>query len=394
MKGEYLSNIIDINDIKKGGLNLIYAPCGSGKTTFAKTKLKELSTGIFRDEILYLIDGAVGKEQLLQSDGAICEENFYTLEPEWRLPGFKIMTYAGYALLNQKAPNYDAWNKNSIIVCDELQNEISWSKWQQENNLHEYAINLLATRMNVGNNTVVAMSATPDKIRNEFNYCINEIKLKGEPRHYENYNLTEYSNLSLLLNKIKPNQRGVIYISRISEILKYKAILDKKGFKTAALWSKNNSDFPLSEGQLKIRKHIVEKREIPNYIDILFINKSFETSITMGNEENTQNPIDFMIIHTAEKDSQIQVRGRYRNDLKELFVYKKNADETIELPNKWLFKKLSKKDRDILCSELGFTDKNGRLLKWTSIKSKLINSGYLIDQQRTSKERFVIIEEL
>lgn len=394
MKGEYLKYIVDVDEIKDTGLNLIFAPCGSGKTTFAREVLKDLNPNPWGADMLYLIDGSVGKEQLLRSKGAICTENFWTGKEEWSLSGIKVMTYAGYALLHQKAPKYDAWEKRSLIICDELHNEIAWSKWQKEDNIHKYALDLIATRINLGGNIVVAMSATPNKIRKEFGYCLNEITLNGEPRHYQNGTVSYYSNLSLLLDKIQPQQRGVIYITQIEEILKYKALLDAKGIRTAALWSMSNADFPLDEQQLKIRQHIIEQREIPDYVDVLFVNKSFETSISMGNDEDTKNPIDFMIVHTSEEDAQIQVRGRYRNDLNELYLFKKNADEIIELPRKWLFTKLSKKDRDELCAELGFTDKNGRLLKWTSIKSKLEKSGYIIEDVRTSKERFVTIHEL
>jgi len=304
------------------------------------------------------------------------------------------MTYAGYATLNQKAPKYDIWERDAIIVCDELHNEIAWSKWQKDNNIHQYALGLIATRINIGGNTVVAMSATPDKIREEFGYCLNEIELHGIPRHYENENEEYYSNLSLLLNKIQPNQRGVIYITRISEILKYKALLDERGVKTAALWSKSNEKYPLSEEQKKQRQYIINHREIPKDVDVLFINKSFETSISIGNEEETQRPIDFMIIHTTDKDAQIQVRGRYRNDLKNLYLHKADEEDVIELSLKWLLRKLYKKDRDELCAELGFKDKNGRLLKWPSIKAKLKRNGYIITEKRTSEERYVIIEEI
>ena len=78
MKGEYLSNIVDINDIKSNCLNLIYAPCGSGKTTFAKTELINLNHNLWNSEMLYLIDSAIGKEQLLQSEGCVWDINYWT----------------------------------------------------------------------------------------------------------------------------------------------------------------------------------------------------------------------------------------------------------------------------------------------------------------------------
>ena len=69
MKGEYLSNIIDLNNFKKNCLNLIEAPCGSGKTTFAIQELKKINPSPWGTNMLYLIDGTIGKEQLLRTKG-------------------------------------------------------------------------------------------------------------------------------------------------------------------------------------------------------------------------------------------------------------------------------------------------------------------------------------
>ena len=45
--------IINLKEIQYGKLNLIHAPCGSGKTTFVEKKLWEES---YWGDLLYLID--------------------------------------------------------------------------------------------------------------------------------------------------------------------------------------------------------------------------------------------------------------------------------------------------------------------------------------------------
>ena len=83
----------------------------------------------------------------------------------------------------------------------------------------------------------------------------------------------------------------------------------------------NNPEYPLSEKQVKDREQIINNRELQSNIDVLFVNKACETSISIGDEEHTKNPFDFMIVHSCKKDTQIQVRGRYRNDLPTLYLY-------------------------------------------------------------------------
>jgi len=64
MKGtKYLDEVIDINEIQSGRLNLIKAPAGSGKTTFTLNTPPK----IFKDKhnMVYLIDTINGKQQLL-----------------------------------------------------------------------------------------------------------------------------------------------------------------------------------------------------------------------------------------------------------------------------------------------------------------------------------------
>lgn len=393
MKGEYLNNIVNLDEIIPGQMNLIFSPCGSGKTTLAKEKLINLK---HENTMLYLIDTANGKEQLLQGEGAVSEYNEYTDQLKWTLPGINVMTYAGYAVLNEKAPERDIWQKNALIICDELQNPIKWSKWTKDSQYHSKALGLLYDRLHNGSNTIVTISATPKAIIEE---CIKwgaleEISLHGEPRRYESFKVQEYRTLQLLLNELQPNKRGIIYLPLIQDIKKYQTILEERGFSTAAIWSINNDENPMNDDQLDIREYILSEREIPEDIDILFINRACETSITIGSENNTKNPIDFMIIHSTDPDTQTQVRGRYRNDLDELYLLNPLADDIITLPDEWLNRPLSASDKQELCRTLQIpSQRSGRIAMWSTIKPKLEKSGYLITHHRTSIERYDIISK-
>ena len=53
MKGKYLSDIIDIEDLGAYCLNLIEAPCGAGKTEFIKRVLEPFINEDDWQEILF-----------------------------------------------------------------------------------------------------------------------------------------------------------------------------------------------------------------------------------------------------------------------------------------------------------------------------------------------------
>lgn len=67
MNGEkYLSEAVHAEEIKTGQLNLVEAPTGAGKTTWALNTLAEEVTDKHR--MVYLIDTVNGKEQLRQHE--------------------------------------------------------------------------------------------------------------------------------------------------------------------------------------------------------------------------------------------------------------------------------------------------------------------------------------
>ena len=62
MTGEkYLSDLVDVNMLSKGKLNIIKAPTGSGKTYFALTFIPSLAHDAYHT-VVYLIDTINGKE--------------------------------------------------------------------------------------------------------------------------------------------------------------------------------------------------------------------------------------------------------------------------------------------------------------------------------------------
>ena len=55
--------------------------------------------------------------------------------------------------------------------------------------------------------------------------------------------------------------------------------------------------------------------------------------------------------------------------------------DLYNLDGKWLNKPLTKEDKDALCEELNIFDSNGRLAKWTTVKNRLKEQGYTIEEK-------------
>lgn len=391
MNGEKLSGLINVDELKEGVLNLIDAPCGSGKTYFAK-KLKQLS---LYDNMLYLIDSKAGKEQLIkeaQTPVMRCSKLGYY--QEYVTEDITIMTYAGFAkYCDESYDGRNRWLNDAVIICDELQNAIKWSKWG-ENNLSKRALDHIRERVLRKGNLIIAISATPDEIREAFSSIIYDVPLHGDPFHYETRCIEKYRNLTLLLQTIQKGCRGIIYIQRIEDIKRYMTLLQDRGFTVGAIWSTSNKNHPLSDGQQRLRKQVIEKREIPPDIDILFINASCETCINIGKAEKTEYPIDFMIIHNSQLDVQTQARGRYRNDLDTLYLYEPMEElskQQINIPRNYLGVRLSRENICRLIYSLDIRDKKRNLMKPAAFIKILEEVGYKVRKERSNKKRYTVI---
>lgn len=118
--------VILFKEIQYGKLNIITAPCGSGKTTFVEDKLwKEAWWG----DLLYLIDSKNG----LDAFKARGEQKEYNGEIYYKHKGITAMTYGTFAMLCIHKPDEWLWDgEEALIVCDELQSAIRWSKIPQK----------------------------------------------------------------------------------------------------------------------------------------------------------------------------------------------------------------------------------------------------------------------
>lgn len=140
----------------------------------------------------------------------------------------------------------------------------------------------------------------------------------------------------------------------------------------------------MNEEQLRARQYILSNKELPPEYGAIIINASSETSISLYGH------IDTVIVHTQEKEAQVQVRGRYRKDLDTLYILDYGA---ISFPPEFLERKLFEEDKRELSRILGLRNKNSRLVGWNTVKKKLLEQGFAIKDGREKNCRYSIIQE-
>ena len=374
--------IIDFNEIQHGKLNIITAPCGSGKTTFVEDKLwKEAWWG----DLLYLIDTRNG----LEAFKARGEAKEYNGEIYYKHQGITAMTYGTFAMLCIHKPDEWLWdNDEALIVCDELQSAIRWAKIPQKNNpvnLHEVALLELHKRIKTGAR-VVAITATPFTIKKEFEHEFVNMPIHGKLKRYRAKRKQNFRNLKEILPQLPADKRGIIYTPQVRQFFDIQNALAKRGIKADGFWSINNTDHKMTTEELEIRKSVVLKGIIPDNIQVLLINAASETGI------NITSPVDYVVVNDSNPDTQIQAVGRVRHDIETAYLRDLEPSKFTYIPHcyideKWLNRRLYAEDKDTLCRELIIVDERGRRYKWPNIKKTLIYSDFQVTDKRDKDGR-------
>lgn len=374
--------IIRFKDIQYGKLNIITAPCGSGKTTFVEDKLWKES---YWGDLLYLIDS----RNALEAFKVRGEKKEYRGEVYYKHEGITAMTYATFAMLTIHKPNEWWWDDEcALIVCDELQSAIKWAKIKQKDgtvNIHEVALAELHKRIKNGAR-IVAITATPSSIKKAFANEYFDVPIHGKLKQYHARDKQDFRSIKELVPLLPADKRGVIYTPHISQMIEIHNALTKRGIASEGFWSISNADHEMSKEQLAIRESVVLNGIIPDNIQVLLINASSETGI------NIKSPVDYVVVNDSNPDTQIQAVGRVRHDLETVYLRDLSPDKFTYIPyyavdEKWLNRPLYVEDKEALCRELIIVDNRGRRYKWPNIRKTLIFSGFNITDGRDKDGR-------
>ena len=294
-----------------------------------------------------------------------------------------VMTYAKFGVLAEKYPRfgYDF----ELILCDEIHSLPKFRSFKDKTggiNPHIAAQKRLEEIVRHGKQMVIALSATPRRALEQINCPINTITVDDDVRRLTTAQTIPYTNKFKLLDELSPEDKGIVYINRITGMIDFHKAAMAKGFKAICVWSENNLDHPMTDAQRKAREYIISKEELPPQYDMVIINASSETGI------NIYGKVDYIVVHHSDPDTREQIRGRYRKDLDRLYLHDNNA---IQVPEEYLDCELSAERREQLCYDIDIRDDKGRTYKWNTVKKRLIAAGYSVVEVRHNSQRFYII---
>lgn len=366
MKGnKYLSEAVHNEEIQTGQLNLVEAPTGAGKTTWALNTLAEEVADKHR--MVYLIDTVNGKQQLLRNENTTYYDRGWQEIVNNGIVYFGekkvvVMTYAKFGVLAERYPKFGF--DFEMILCDEIHNLIRFNSFTQSNptdkRWHGIAKRRIEEIIEKSKKTkVIGLSATPERAEREFHVPVHNVTVDDDVRQFETKAEYNYSNIEYLIESMPKGKIGLVYVAHIRQMKRLVELMKEKGLRSIAVWSINNKDHKMTKEQEAARDYILKQGQLPPDYDVVIINASSETSI------NIRGKIDYVVIHSTEKEVRTQVRGRYRSDLEELYVYDRKS--SLEVPPDFLDIPLFKEEKEKLCEVLHYTDDFKRLVKWTTV---------------------------
>ena len=371
-------------------MNIIVAPCGSGKTTAAINKLAPLASS--PRKALFLIDTHNGNVRLANEEALTMPYQFYEYSIKNAAFPFndgdatKIVatTYAQFGVWMRHNPQLVSYF--DIIVCDEAHNIPVFPTFSPQPNFASIARDNLCYIAEHTNTLVVGITATPEPLEKlscaQYMVPIDTDVL----RQYEVRETRTYASLPQVLEQIPSGKIGMLYVPHITQMKECAEVAAAAGHKPICVWSLSNTDHPMSEEQLKAREYILEHEELPPQYDLFIFNGSSETSI------NIRGQVDYFVAHTANPTNLTQARGRYRGDLDLLYVYDKKDAEII-VPAEFLDIQLFTGDKEQLRARLGIKDAKGHPIPYGKLEMRLKDCGYTVESGRKDNCRYIIIRK-
>ena len=400
-EGLHLSDALNLEcpNYERGRLNLIVAQTGQGKTTAAiNTIPKQL--GVAPQRCLILIDTTMGEEEKIALDE--CQMWGEKLDKPY------ILNYQKFGAMVKRgelvAEMFD------YICCDEIHNLIKYVRideaniWKRNPESSREVICLILSQESfsyIAIDTLLhwaelkgvwwfGLTATADNLEKwaRLKSYINEIQIQEQLIAYEVFQKYEYSDVHVLL-RANPEVKRLIFVPTIEQGEQFaREIQENTGRKVVCLWSKRALK-PMTNNQLDIVNHLQHNHKYPDDIDDIILTEAYATGWNLIDDN-----VQIVIVHSGNKDIQIQFPGRKRGDWQIQYNYNSQLAENKKrldrkqairadiantqwiIPDSYLDRKLGKEDKEQLIQEIGYPK------KWTSLK-KDIQEYYNIEQAGT-----------
>ena len=390
MTSKYLSEILDTDGFFKGTLNIVVAPCGCGKSHAAINVVAPMASHPYK--ALYLIDTTSGCQRIANEKSLTLPCHFYGEEiansrtfTEFDKTKVVVTTYAKFGVWCSQYPNFADYFE--VIVCDEVHNLVQFATFSDEGNFTAVARDSICAAVKRGKTLFVGITATPDFLSNlrcpQYFVPVDASQL----RHYTEENVIHYASINQLLRNLSPNQRGAIYVSRVTQMIEFERIARECGHNPICLWSLSYAKQQMNEEQMRVRNHLLTFEEVPPEYNLLIINASCETAI------NIRSHMDFFIVHNGNPTHITQARGRYRGDLKSLYLLDRE-NGTVIIPDEFIDCKLFKEGKADLNNAVYIKNDKGRLIPWKKLSQLITDSGYTITEGKADDRPYIIIRRL
>ncbi len=173
-----------------------------------------------------------------------------------------------------------------------------------------------------GTTTIVAMSATPQKIRERFGELCYEVPLdRSDLASLRTSSSIPYKEKVEKLILRQKGKTGILFTTNVRDMRHYIESANINGIRANGFCStsyRTQKDYPHTPEQTKLREIVLTKETIPENVDLLVINRASETCIKIK-EENRK--VDYMIVNNRNEEIRTQVRGRYHGDLAEFYYH-------------------------------------------------------------------------
>ena len=393
---KHISDLITTQDaLKKGRINIIDAGVSAGKTYFALTTIPKWTSP---EKILYLIDTTNGEMRIQRNilTQAIGRESYsffnYNTKKTWgeqkptgRMP---VMTYSGFGSEirnNNPAFNYFDYD---YIICDEMQNLVDYQRFKDKSKNLETAEDTLRAIAAEGSTTIIAMSATPQKIRERFGTLCYEVPFdRSELCTLCTSACVPYSNgVENVLMGLK-GKTGILFTTNVRDMRYIIDYANSIGIRASGFWStsaRTQKDYPHTQEQIDLREAVLEKETIPDNVDLLVINRASETCIKI---QANKRKVDYMIVNNRNEEIQIQVRGRYHGDLAEFYYHDVAAAKLYQIsktkiPGYYFGKRLYAEEQQELFRVLNLRKPDGTLYGKDTIWQVLSQCGYKVSESK------------